>query len=87
MTNEFMYQWEDDDGDKHEVEVHFVYTRGSKGVYHKLPEDCYPAEGPEVSILYLVDDHGNELTEDEWPVNEETLVEAIIKFMEDHDGY
>lgn len=82
MINEMIYEYEDEDGDNRSVEVHFEFIPGSKGIYTRLPEDCEPYEGPEVHILYLADPRsGNELTEDQWPVSEENLIDGIIEFM------
>jgi len=84
MVGEYTYRWEDDNGDYQEVEVHFEFTPGSKGEYNKLPEDCYPAEGPEIHILTVLNPKsGNEYLEDEWPVDERTLTGAILEYMEE----
>lgn len=84
MVSEFIYEWEDDDGEIHNLEVHFEFIPGSKGIYNRLPEDCEPAYGPEIHILAVVNPrNGNEYTEDEWPVDEKTLIDAILDHMED----
>ena len=82
MVSEFIYKYEDEDGDIHDLEVHFEFIPGQKGIYNRLPEDCQPYEGPEVHVLYIVDPkNGNEMLEEEWPVKEDDLIDAIIESM------
>ena len=84
MVNEFIYTYEDDNGNERELEVHYEFIPGCRGIYNRAPEDCHPAEGPEVHILYVVNPkNGNEYLEEEWPVDEETLIDAIIASIEE----
>ena len=40
-------------GKEIEFEVEFNFTKGTPGVYHLAPEDCYPAEPDEYEITAL----------------------------------
>lgn len=42
------------EGKEFECEVSFNFTKGTPGVYHLAPEDCYPSEPDEYEIIELV---------------------------------
>lgn len=86
MNGDLTYTYQDVNEREQTIEVHYDYVKGCKGVLNRLPEDCHPAEGPEISILYIVDKNGNEMTEKEMqPIleaEEENIINAIIEEME-----
>jgi hypothetical protein len=40
-----------------ELDVWFFYTKGTPGVYHLAPENCYPEEPADVEIESVYLDH------------------------------
>lgn len=50
-----MRTYVDFNGDRLDVEVDYkVLSVGHKGRYSGSPEDCYPAEGPEIEIVSVL---------------------------------
>lgn len=79
-------------GDEVEVTVKYNFSHGAPGKTYGLPENCYPAEGPEVEIevVYLIDDKSKadvlpKLTPDEVERLEDIICGAEEEA--DHDAY
>jgi hypothetical protein len=79
MSDIYTYVYEDDHGREREIEVHYEYIKGLPAKLNAAPEDCHPAEDPEINILYFMNPlTGNEILDDELPVSVEDIIDAII---------
>jgi hypothetical protein len=90
MSNVYTYIYEDNRGREKEIEVHYEYVKGRPAKLNAAPENCYPAEEPEIDILYFMNPlTGNEILDDELPVNVEDIIDAIIDhhFNESEEDY
>lgn len=90
MTYEYYYTYEDKRGKEKEIEVHYEYVKGLPAKLNAAPENCHPAEDPEINILYFADPiSGNEITDEELPVDIEDIIDSILEhhFNESDDDY
>jgi len=87
MKNYFVYEDITEDGKEFSLEIHYEYIKGKKAYKLGDPDSWHDAEGPEIMILYVVDAHGNELTDPEWQqlVSEDILLDEIINIHLEED--
>ena len=77
MKIELAIPFEGVDGGKYVAEL-ICTSRGTKGRYSGPPEKCYPAEGPELSIVKIDAENGRTIPTSDWHTILGNSIEDLI---------